>query len=137
MSLENRIDKLEKQMGADKPEKPWLVVVYDDTGKPSEAKLEKAKTEYKAKHPDWQEQDFNVIWVTDAETKELTERLIAGERPGPDLTDAILHELGLDPDAVRAKARANGQSAAEVAAGELGMSYQEFVRTLKLKAQGK
>ena len=79
-NIESRIEKLEKQTGADKPEKPWLVVVYDDTRKPSETELEKAKAEYKAKHPDWQEQDFNVIWVMDAETKELTERVIAGER---------------------------------------------------------
>ena len=134
--LESRIDKLEKQTGIGKPEKPWLVVVYDDTGKPSEAKLEKAKAEYKAKHPDWQEQDFNVIWVKDAETKELTERLMAGEKPSPDLTDAVLRYLGLDPDVVRAKAKANGQSMAEVAANELGVSHHEFIKTLQLKAQG-
>lgn len=79
MNLENRIDKLEKQTGADEPEKPWIVVVYDGAGKPGEAELEKAKAEYKANHPDWQEQDFNVIYVRDAETKELTEQLIAGE----------------------------------------------------------
>jgi len=82
VSLENRIERLEKTTGADKPEKPWLVVVYDDTRKPSEAELEKAKAEYKANNPDWQGQDFNVIWVMDAETKKLTERIIAGELPG-------------------------------------------------------
>ena len=62
MSIESRIKKLEKQTG-DTGVKPWLVVVYDDTGKPSEAALEAAKAEYIAKHPDWQEKDFNVIWV--------------------------------------------------------------------------
>ena len=79
-NIESRIEKLEKQTGAGKPETPWLVVVYDNARNPSEAILEKAKVEYKAKHPDWQGQDFNVIWVIDAETKELTERVIAGER---------------------------------------------------------
>ena len=58
--------------------KVWLVVVYDDTGKPSEAALEAARAEYKAKHPDWQGQDFNVIWVIDEHTKELTAQV--GER---------------------------------------------------------
>lgn len=77
--LENRIEKLEKQTGADKPEKPWLVVVYDDTGKPSEAVLEAAKAEYKAKHPDWQERDFNVIWVVDEDCKRMTEELVQGK----------------------------------------------------------
>ena len=57
-----------------------LVVVYDDTGQPSEAALEAAKAEYKAKHPDWQEQGYNVIWVTDEKAKQNTERVIAGER---------------------------------------------------------
>jgi hypothetical protein len=78
-NIESRIEKLEKQTRVNKAEPVTLVVVYDDTGKPSEAELEKAKAEYKAKHPDWQEQDFNVIWVIDAETKELTERVIEGE----------------------------------------------------------
>jgi len=78
-NLESRIEKLEKQTGANKAEPVTLVVVYDDTGKPSEAELEKAKAEYKKEHPDWQERDFNVIWVTDEHTKELTKRVIAGE----------------------------------------------------------
>ena len=77
--LENRIEKLEKHTGADTEEKPWLVVVYDDTGKPSEAELEKAKADYKAKHPDWQERDFNVIWVIDEECKRMTEELVQGK----------------------------------------------------------
>lgn len=84
MNLENRIDRLEKHTRADEPGPPWLVVVYDDSGKPSEAALEKAKAQYKAAHPDWQEQDFNVIWVIDAETKELTERVIGERTEGKD-----------------------------------------------------
>ena len=79
-NIESRIEKLEKQTGADKPEPVTLVVVYDDTGKPSEAALEAAKADYKATHPDWQEQDLNVIWVIDESTKQHTERVMAGER---------------------------------------------------------
>ncbi len=86
MGIERRIENIEKQTGANKAKPVWIVVVYDDTGKPSEAELEKAKAEYKKEHPDWQGQDFNVIWVMDAETKELlgkagerTKNLIVGE----------------------------------------------------------
>jgi hypothetical protein len=54
-------------------------LVYDDTGKPSEAALEAAKAEYKATHPDWQERDFNVIWVTDEDCKRMTEEVLQGK----------------------------------------------------------
>ncbi len=77
-NIESRIERLERHAG-DNEGKPCLVVVYDDTGKPSEAALEAAKAEYRAKNPNWQEKDFNVIWVIDEHTKELTERVIAGE----------------------------------------------------------
>ena len=76
--LEKRISRLEKGSG-DTEVKPWLVVVYGETEKPSEAKLEKAKAEYRKEHPDWQEQDFNVIWVTSEDAKKNTERVMAGE----------------------------------------------------------
>ena len=76
--LENRISRLEKSTG-DTEEKPWLVVVYDATGKPREAVLEAAKADYKATHPDWQERDFNVIWVTNEKAKQLTGQLLRGE----------------------------------------------------------
>lgn len=79
-NLGSRIEKLEKQTGASNTEQVTLVVVYDDTGKPSEAALEAATVDYKAKLLDWQEQAFNVIWVIRTEAKELTERIIAGER---------------------------------------------------------
>lgn len=49
-----------------------------------------------------------------------------------DLTDDILRKLTLEPDIVRDTAKANGQSLAEVAAGELGMSYGEFQKALRL-----
>ena len=78
--LENRIEKLEKQTGANKAEPVTLVVVYDDTGKPSEAELEKAKAKYRKEHPDWQEQDFDVIWVVSEDCKRaLDEFILQGE----------------------------------------------------------
>lgn len=79
IDIEKRINDLEKQTGST-GEKPWLIVVYDDTGKPSEAVLEKAKADYKAKHPDWQERDYNVIVVKDEESKEQTKCILADER---------------------------------------------------------
>ena len=79
-NIESRIEKLEKQTGADKPEPVTIVVVYDDTGKPSEAAPEAAKADYKATHPDWQEQDLNIVWVTNENTKRGLERIMAGER---------------------------------------------------------
>ena len=78
MSIESRVEKLEKHT-SDTEVKPWLVVVYDDTGKPSEAALEAAKADYKATHPDWQERDFNVIWVIDEDCKRMTEEIIQGK----------------------------------------------------------
>jgi hypothetical protein len=78
-NIEHRIEKLEKYTGAGKSDEVWLVVVRENTGEPSEAALEAAKREYKAKHPDWQGQYSTVIWVINEHTKELTERLLAGE----------------------------------------------------------
>ena len=43
MNSKSRIERLEKAFGANKPEPPWVVVVYDNTGESSEAALEKAK----------------------------------------------------------------------------------------------
>jgi len=77
-SIERRIEKLE-ELRANKSEPVWIVVVYNDTGKPSEAELEKARIEYKKEHPDWEEKDINVIYVTSENAKKLTERILAGE----------------------------------------------------------
>lgn len=56
----------------------------------------------------------------------------------PDISiDSIIRKLGLDPDVVRDTARANGQSLAEVTAGELSMSYGEFQKALRLRARSK
>ena len=76
--LENRIEKLEKQAGASSKSPVTLVVVYDGQN-PTEAEKEAAIEAYKAKNPDWEGKDFNVIYVTSEKAKELTERVIAGE----------------------------------------------------------
>jgi len=56
----------------------------------------------------------------------------------PDIsTDSIIRKLGLNPDIVRDTARANGQSIMEVIAGELGMSYGDFQKALKVRVRGK
>ena len=79
MSIERRIEKLEQSAGVGQQKEVWLVVVREGTGKPSEAALEAAKAEYKAKHPDWQGRDFNVIWVIDEDCKRMTEEIIQGK----------------------------------------------------------
>ena len=79
-NIEHRIEKLEKHTGAGESDEVWIVVVYEGQPKPTEAALEAAKAEYKAKYPDWQGRVSMVIWVRNEHTKELTERLLAGER---------------------------------------------------------
>ena len=78
-NIESRIEKLERQTGGTEV-KPWLIVVYDDTGKPSGAVREAAKAEYQREHPDYQGQEFNTMWVTSEECKRNTLRVMAGER---------------------------------------------------------
>jgi hypothetical protein len=68
VNSKSRIERLEKASGANKQEPPWLVVAYGDNRKSSEEAQVKAKAEYKAKHHDWQEQSFNVIWLLDEDT---------------------------------------------------------------------
>jgi len=54
-------------------------------------------------------------------------------RPTINLDD-VIRKLGLDPDMVRATAKEKNRSLAEVIAGELGMSYADLIRELKLRA---
>lgn len=78
--LENRIKKLEQRPEADKP-RATIIYIYDsksDTA--TEAAKQKAIVEYRVKHPGWQPSPTDLyIQVRNAETKELTEQLIAGE----------------------------------------------------------
>ena len=57
-------------------------------------------------------------------------------RPAINLGD-VIRKLGLNPDKVSIIAKEKNQSSAEVIAAELGMPYTDFVRELKLGAQGK
>ena len=57
-------------------------------------------------------------------------------RPTINLDD-VVRKLGLDPDKVSATAKEKKQSRIEVIAAELGIPYPDFVRALKLRAQGK
>jgi hypothetical protein len=50
-------------------------------------------------------------------------------------TDSIIRELGFDPIVVRAAAEKNGQSIAEIIAGEMGISYREFQAGLQAKSE--
>lgn len=54
----------------------------------------------------------------------------------PDI-DEIIRKLGLDPDRVNAIAIEKNQSRAEVVTAELGMPHGDFIRDLKICAQGK
>ena len=82
MNLENRVKKLEQRPEADKP-RATIVYVTGNSGAETEAAKIKSITEYKSKHPGWEPSSKDwYIEVLDAETKELTERIIAGELPG-------------------------------------------------------
>lgn len=97
--LENRIEKLEKQTGAGGKQQVKLVVVTGESNydgmdsktraeaikshkEAANAKVEAAIAEYIATHPECSEKDIDVITVTNENAKELTERVIAGERTG-------------------------------------------------------
>lgn len=57
-------------------------------------------------------------------------------RHKPDIsTDDIIRKLGLDPDALRAIAKENKQSMAEVIADELGMSLIDFKEALMVMSR--
>jgi len=56
-------------------------------------------------------------------------------RPAINLDD-VVRKLGLDPDKVSAIAKEKKQSRAVVIAAELGIPYPDFVRTLRLGAEG-
>ncbi|MBN2186012.1 MAG: hypothetical protein JW732_00995 [Dehalococcoidia bacterium] len=82
-NIGSRIKRLEQQREADKP-RATIVYVYDSKSETrTRSAKQKAIAEYKAKHPDWQPSPKDLyIQVIDTETKELTERVIAGERTG-------------------------------------------------------
>ena len=61
MSLKDRLDKLKKQAKNKEPKQIWFIVHYDGQPELSRAEIERKKTEYKIRHPDWQTRTFNTI----------------------------------------------------------------------------
>lgn len=69
MSIEKRIEKLEKRTGAGKQVVIWVQNDGDDT-KPTEAQEEAAIADFKAKNPDRKEGDFIVLYWKDGQFRE-------------------------------------------------------------------
>ena len=98
MSIEKRIEELEKSTGVGKQEKVWLIVVTGESvwdglegegrieaiethKKQADAKVKVAIAKYQAAHPECSEQDINIITVMNEQTKQMTEAVIRGEVP--------------------------------------------------------
>lgn len=82
-NLESRIKKLEERSEGDNPHATIVYVYNDESETEAEAAKQKAIAEYKSKHPDWEPSPKGwYIHVRNERAKELTERIIAGERTG-------------------------------------------------------
>jgi len=62
VSIESRVEKLEKQTGTGK-QQYIMWVLYEGQPKPTEAQKEAAITDYKAKHPDWETHLIIVLYI--------------------------------------------------------------------------
>jgi len=83
MSIEKRIEELEKSTGVGKQEKVWLPVATEGLDKEqAAAKVKATVAEYRAAHPECSEQDINIITVIDEETKQMVEAVRRGEGTG-------------------------------------------------------
>lgn len=60
MSIEGRVEKLEKQTGK---QQSILWVLYEGQPKPTEGQKETAIADYKAKHPDWETHPIIVLYI--------------------------------------------------------------------------
>ena len=97
MSIEKRIEELEKSTGVGKQEKVWLIVVTGESvwdglegegrieaiethKKQADAKVKAAIAEYRAAHPECSEEDISVISVPSEQGKRNIGRVINGER---------------------------------------------------------
>lgn len=58
------------------------------------------------------------------------------QRPEINLND-VVRKWGLAPDKVTATGKEKNQSRAEVIAAKLGIPYSDFIRALKLRAEGR
>lgn len=62
MSIEGRVEKLEKQTGVGK--QPYIIwVLYEGQPKPTEGQKETAIADYKTKHPDWETHPIIVLYI--------------------------------------------------------------------------
>ena len=66
MSIEHRVEKLEKQTGVGK-QQYIVLVLYEGQPKPTEAQEEAAIADYKAKNPDRKEGDWIVLYWKDGQ----------------------------------------------------------------------
>jgi hypothetical protein len=79
MSIEKRIENLEKSARIGKQEKIWLVVVTGGlNSEAADAKVKAAKAQYRAEHPECK--DINTIAVTDERVKDMLAHI--GDRTG-------------------------------------------------------
>ncbi|MEW6143358.1 MAG: hypothetical protein AB1597_09460 [Chloroflexota bacterium] len=136
MNLEKRIERLEQHTKYIFRHDDVKVLTNDElaaiiTGDPdakasdlTDADLKAIINKYEAEHPG---SDF-ISQVRSARGEDTSLPELAKES----IIEATFAKMGLDPDTVRAMARANNQSMAEVIAGELGMSYEDFQRALKM-----
>ena len=59
--LGSRIIKLEKNSIGDEQEPIWIIVTHRGMPETTEAQQQAAIEDYKAKHPDWEKKDINVV----------------------------------------------------------------------------
>jgi len=76
--LRSRIAKLEKTTVLGGVPRPTLVIVYGETGRPSDDKRAAAKAEYMAAHPGPVPIAFDIIWATDKDCKRMTLEVLDG-----------------------------------------------------------
>ena len=97
-NIEGRIKKLEQRPEANDPERAITLVIvtgdiHTEAGEEidwdaikkhmeaADAKVKAAVAEYRAEHPEDVAKKINTISVINEHTKEMTERLLAGEGP--------------------------------------------------------
>ena len=73
MSLSRRLQVLEAKLGTNN--EPAVIIAVKDTDR--ETALERAKTEYKERHPDWLGDVSLVVWVSSQDTKDDLYQTIA------------------------------------------------------------
>jgi hypothetical protein len=83
MAFEQRLRTIEKRLQPliGTRQRPVLIVIYDPD-KSYDVQSETAIVEYKDKHPEYRDTDkngFDIVYVTDESTKQVTEKIIMGD----------------------------------------------------------